>query len=344
MTRILQTAPVVVLALAACRGGAADTREVDAPRTVRAVAVAEEVVVRPIEATGTLGPKDEITLAFKIGGVIESVRVDEGESVGAGAVLASLDLREIDAAVARARASATDAERDLERTRRLYTDSVVPLAQLEDAEARSEVAAADLEGAQVNRRYAVIQAPADGVILRRRAEAGETVSPGTPVLELGSRKRGTVVRVGLADRDVVRVRIGDRATVQFDAYPDRVFEGEVREIAAAAEAGTGTFAVEIALADATGLSSGLVGRVEIEPRGGTAYSIVPIEALLEADGNGATVFALSPDGSTVERRAVRIAFLNGDRVAVANGLDGVRRVVTDGAAYLQDGEYVRVVQ
>ena len=69
---------------------------------------------------------------------------------------------------------------------------------------------------------------------------------------------------------------------------------------------------------------------------------MPIDAVLEADGSRATVFTLSADGTHAERRAVRIAFLAGDRVAVVSGLEGARSVVTDGAAYLDDGSAVRV--
>jgi hypothetical protein len=69
---------------------------------------------------------------------------------------------------------------------------------------------------------------------------------------------------------------------------------------------------------------------------------VPIESLLEADGSHATVFAVSADGRHAERRSVTIAFLIGDRVAVTSGLEGVATVVTDGAAYLDDGATLRI--
>jgi RND family efflux transporter MFP subunit len=313
------------------------------PLLVRAAPVVEEAVSPPVVATGTLGPKEEIALSFKIGGVIERMSVDAGETVRTGAVLAALDLREIEAAVARAQSAADKAERDLARAERLYADSVVTLAQLQDAETVAQVARADLDAARFNRRYAVIMAPAAGVILQRRAEPGETVAPGATILVLGSRTRGAVVRVGLADRDVVRIRSGDAAVVRFDALPDREFEGSVSEIAAAAEPGTGTYAVEVALPDAGALAAGLVGQVEIRPSARSRAVIVPIEAMLEADGDAATVFALSPDGAHAERRRVTVAFITGDRVALRAGLDGVAAVVTEGAAYLDDGAAVRVL-
>jgi len=334
----------VAVAQAACRPGGAQEVPAPEPVPVRVAPVTQETVTPSIAATGTLGPKEEIALSFKVGGIVESVAVDAGRSVAAGAVLARLDLREIDAAVTRARSAAEKAERDLARARRLYADSVVTLVQLQDAETGAEVARADLAAAQFNRRYAVITAPSSGVILRRSTEPGELVSPGTTVLVLGSRSRGSVVRAGLADRDVVRVRRGDSASVRFDAWPDREWKGRVTEIAAAADPGTGTYQVEVALGDVAGLSAGMVGRVEIAPSSGVRASVIPIEALLEADGDEATVYALAGDGRRAERRRVTVAWLVGDRVAVTNGLEGVSAVLTAGAAYVENGGLVQVVR
>src|SRR5439155_311494 len=85
--------------------------------------------------------------------------------------------------------------------------------------------------------------------------------------QLGSHARGVGVRAGLADRDVVRIRRGDRAVVRFDALPDRSFDGAVTEIAGAADPLTGTYRVEVTVPAAAGLASGLIGRVEIRPAG-----------------------------------------------------------------------------
>ncbi|MGH7529011.1 MAG: efflux RND transporter periplasmic adaptor subunit, partial [Gemmatimonadales bacterium] len=161
-----------------------------------------------------------------------------------------------------------------------------------------------------------------------------------PALVLGSAARGAVLRAGLADRDVVRVQVGDPAIVRFAALPDREFTGRVGEIAAAADPMTGTYRVEVRLPDATGLASGLVGQVEIHPRATRPVLLVPLEALLEADGNRGTVVVLV--GGRAERREVTIAFLAEDRVAIAAGLDSAAQVITEGAAYLRDGQAVEI--
>ncbi|HEY6571755.1 MAG TPA: HlyD family efflux transporter periplasmic adaptor subunit, partial [Candidatus Eisenbacteria bacterium] len=165
-------------------------------------------------------------------------------------------------------------------------------------------------------------------------------------LTLGSRARGQVLRVWLADRDVIRIRRGDPATVKFDAIPDRAFEGRVTEIAAAADPMTGTYRVEVALRGLEGaaasLASGLVGAVEIRPAADQLVALVPSESVLEADGSRGVVYTLAPDGRSAVRRAVTLSFLSGDHVAVAAGLEGATSVITDGAAYLDNGHPVEV--
>jgi RND family efflux transporter MFP subunit len=342
----LLTIALPLVTTAGCHAGGAQepAEQAQEPMPVRTAAVAFDSIARPILATGTFGPKDEVALSFKVGGVIERVDVDAGARVRGGQALASLDLREIDAALAKARSGAAKAERDLERLIRLYADSVATLSQLQDAETVAELARADLQAAAFHRDYAVIIAPADGVILARSAEAGETVSTGTPVLVLGSGARGGVLRVGLADRDAVRVRVGTVAAATFDALPGRTFSGRVTEVGASATTATGTYTIEIALAGAAELPAGLIGRATITSANGAMTAMVPVEAVLEADGNDAVVYVLSPDGTRAERRRVTVSMLDGDRVAVASGLEGATTVVTDGAGWLRDGSAVSVVR
>ena len=331
----------IVLVLAACSGASGKSLpERETAALVRVALVSEATITPSVVATGILGPKDEIALSFKIGGVIARVLVDPGARVSAGDTLAALDLSEIDAAVARAQSAADNADRDLARAKRLYADSVVTLSQLQDTETGATAAGAELETARFNRRYALIIAPATGVILGRDKEPGELVAPGVSVLTLGSSARGAVLRAGLADRDVVRVQLGDAAVVRFDALPDRQFAGRVSEIAAAADPMTGTYQVEVRLPEASGLASGLVGQVEIQPHATRPVLLVPLDALLEADNDRATLFVL--EQGRAARRVVTIAFLAGDRAALApgGGLAPGEQVITEGAAYLRDGERV----
>jgi multidrug efflux pump subunit AcrA (membrane-fusion protein) len=87
-----------------------------------------------------------------------------------------------------------------------------------------------------------------------------------------------------------------------------------------------------------------VGTVAIRPRAESEVTLVPVESVLEADGMAGTVYTLAADGAHAERRVVRIAFLAGERMAVRSGLEGVRTVVTEGAARLTAGDRVEVAR
>jgi multidrug efflux pump subunit AcrA (membrane-fusion protein) len=195
----------------------------------------------------------------------------------------------------------------------------------------------------VNRDYAVIVAPEDGLVLQRPGVAGANVAPGTPIVVLGGARRGRVLRAGLPDRDALRVRVGDSASVRFDALPSRSFRGAVTLVGRAADARTGTYTVEIGLRDADALPAGLVGHATIAVRGGAPATLVSVDALVEADADSATLYTVE-GGRAVTARAhrVRIAALHGDKVAVT-GIDAGARVITRGAPYVTPGAPVRIV-
>jgi RND family efflux transporter MFP subunit len=306
-----------------------------------------------IGVTGTLAGKEEVALAFKIGGVIARITVDPGQSVRAGQVLAELRPTEIAAQVASAQEGRRKAERDLARVTRLYADSVATLEQLQDARTALEVATNSTHVAQFNADYAVIRAPGDGVVLTRSAEPGQVVEPGKPVLSVRRNGRGMVVRLGLPDRDAVRVRIGDQADVRFDAIAGQHFAARVTERAASATPGSGDYAVEVTLSDAANtLPTGLVAHVELRPgmRSGIASAskvVVPLDALVDADADSAAVFVLRADGNSVSRRPLKLTdvaeALQTAQVPVVRGLDGTETVVTAGMSRLIDGAKVRVI-
>lgn len=333
---------VIVLA-AGCSGVSAD----DQPRVAEAIPVRVAPVIsaeyaEPVEATGTLTTRDELELSFKVGGIVARIVAQEGTFVRKGELLATLDLREINAHLEKARTGLNKAERDHARVRNLHQDSVATLEQLQDATSALEIARSDYSAVAFNQRYATIVAPSDGVVLRKFAESGEHIAQGAPVVLFGSLSSGSVVKVGVADRDVARVRRGDGAEVRFSAYPDRVFAGVVNEIPASANPLAGTYMIEVKLAQTPAIVTGLVGAVKIMPSLRGTVRMVPIEAVIEADGNRGHVFVLH--GDVARMVSVTIASIGDGQVAINGGLDAVTHVVTAGASYLSDGSKVKVTQ
>jgi multidrug efflux pump subunit AcrA (membrane-fusion protein) len=162
---------------------------------------------------------------------------------------------------------------------------------------------------------------------------------------LGAQDQGFIVRTGLADREIVQVRLGDAALVRLDALPDARLNGKVTEVASAADAASGMFRIEVTL-DPTELplKSGLVAKLTLVPASASAGSrvYVPIGAIVEGDGRRARLFVLERDRA--RRRDVEVAFIEGENVALATGVAAGEQVITDGAQYLEDGELVAIAQ
>jgi RND family efflux transporter MFP subunit len=329
-------------ALAAC-GNGTDPAATQGAAPVRVAVVESAPAIASLRAVGVLAPADEVRLAFKTGGVIRSIEVVQGEPVRSGQLLATLADDEIAAAVSQARAVADQAARDLERGRALLADEVATREQVEDLLTAHAVANAQLRSALFNAKHSRIEAPGDGVVLRRLAEPDEQVAAGQPVLVVGNTGGGWVVRAALSDRDVVRVLPGSAAEVVFDAFPDRRFVAKIIEIAAAADPQTGTYEMKLSI-DPQGARfvQGLVAKVVIADPDAENVVVVPVTSLLEADGRVATVFVVAESG-VAKRVSVQTGRLIGERVEVVAGLDLGDRVVTEGAAWLDDNEAVRVL-
>jgi multidrug efflux pump subunit AcrA (membrane-fusion protein) len=110
---------------------------------------------------------------------------------------------------------------------------------------------------------------------------------------------------------------------------------------------TATFEIEVEIApDGARFARGLVAKLSLALTGGgdgKARTMVPVAAIVEADGSSATVFVVDPRDSVARRKQVTVGPIVGDRVVVADGLTPGEQVITDGAAWLADGEPVLLV-
>jgi RND family efflux transporter MFP subunit len=192
-------------------------------------------------------------------------------------------------------------------------------------------------------QHSRIHAPDDGVILRRLVEEHEVIAPGYPVFIFGTTGKHWKIKAGLADRDYVRVHAGDTAVVTLDAYPGKSFSAVVSRLGEAANPLTGTYETELLLDDkGERLAAGFVANVEIFPSRAADHYLVPVEALVDADGSKGFVFVLT-DSSRVSKTEVEITGITGVWAAVNGSFPLPASVVTSGAAYLSDGEQVLVI-
>ncbi|MCB0555129.1 MAG: efflux RND transporter periplasmic adaptor subunit [Phaeodactylibacter sp.] len=340
-------------------------------RIVETAAVVPANYRETVFATGKLSLEEEAKLSFKTGGVIKQIYVAEGQSVRQGQLLAELDLAEISAQTQQARLGQQQAEinvenaklalklaeRDFKNAKGLYRDSVATLEQLQNAEvqldnARNQLQAAQkgvaMSGEQVgvadfNLKYSRINAPSNGIILKKLAEANELAGPGTPIFLFGSKDKAKVVRVNITDKDIIHVQLGNDAELHFDAYPGESFKGTVREMASMADPYTNTFEVEIEVAptDKT-LLSGFISSVQIYTSLTPNLMKIPIDALLGADKMKGEVFVV--DNGKAVKTPVNIFKIQGESLLIQRGLDSADRVVTSGVGYLEDQQPVMISQ
>jgi multidrug efflux system membrane fusion protein len=193
----------------------------------------------------------------------------------------------------------------------------------------------------------VITAPQDGRVLRKLVEERELVPPGAPVLVFGESGRGYVVRAALADREIVNVKRGDKGEIRMDAFPGQPMSGTVVEVASAADERSGMFPIEVIFdSPPPRLVSGLVARLRLAPTSDAPpLTYVPMAALVEGDGDRASVFVIEGTASSKAiRRAVKVAFITADSIALESGLEAGETVITDGSLFLENGEAVEVVR
>ncbi len=301
---------------------------------VSVISVAPSAAAGAIRASGLVGYKRETELSFNSPGVILSLLVDAGDSVTAGQQLASMRRTSVGSNPAEATQARENAERLLARNQALFEKGFVSQTAVDDARLA-------LERAQES---TLLTAPAAGVILRRSAEPAQMVNAGTPILVLGETSHGIVVRAAVASRAATRVTNGSAATVRVTGMPPR--PASVVRVAAKSDDATGAFEVEVRPDDPVGLRSGQVAEVEIVATGTSEAAlalIVPTLSLLDGRADQGIVFIVDSD-NIARRRSVQTAGIAREGVLVISGLAVGERVVAAGAAYVRDGEPVRIAQ
>ena len=308
---------------------------------VKVAAVTEHTQRQPIVASGIVAHKETSTLSFKIGGIVQSIFVDEGDHIQKGQLIAQLAQEEIHARVSQAQSGQDKAERDLQRIQKLYLDQVVTHEHFQNATTALDVAKAELQIAQFNQKHALIRAPDHGRVLRRFAERNELVSSGAPIVRIASNEKHSVLRVGIVDRDIIHINLGDTATVTFAPYPNHIFQATVSEIAEQAHPQTGTFEIELTLKESALLKSGFIGHTTIYPSVQVAHYRIPIDAVVEANESTATLYI--PDGDIARRVSVHPDDITNDHIVVHKTSNvTLTQVITEGTPYLQDRSLIHI--
>ncbi|MBI4290765.1 MAG: efflux RND transporter periplasmic adaptor subunit [Betaproteobacteria bacterium] len=311
-----------------------------------ATAVAEmRQVDQSYPAEGVVEAVKQSTLAAQIAGRIVELRVDAGQAVAKGQVLARIDEREAaqavaesEARIARAEADAANTRATYERTKRLVEQKFVSqaaldkaLADFESAQAQVSASRAGSRQAAAARTHTVIVAPFSGIVSTRHVELGEMASPGRPIVTLFDPKDLRVV-ASVPQARLAEIRAHASATIEFPSLQQRIKAAQVT-VLPSADARTHTTQVRAELPDALrGTYPGMFARVRFAT-GRVAKLLIPARAVVyRSEVAGAYVVG---EKGEVQFRQLRLGEPAGEEgIEVLAGVVRGERVALDPAAAL----------
>lgn len=324
------------------RGGAPPSA---AGRQAPAAAVPVEVadVVRTsistyIETNGALEAENEVDIVARVSGQLIELRAEEGMAVQKGQLLARIDDEAIRADQEAARVQLRDAELVYERARRLRASDLVSVQDYDQALAAFDSARAQVLSNEIQLRYARIEAPFSGRIVRRYVDFAEQLSVNTPVFRL-SDFDPLLCAVQVPERDLRKLSVGQPGYVTVESWPEEPFEARVLRVSPIVDAATGTIKVTLKVDASDRLRPGMFASVFIETDTRADALVIPRKALA-LDAINDTVY-VATDG-IAERREVELGYREGDMIEVASGLEAGERVVVVGQDGLTDGTPIQV--
>ena len=299
-----------------------------------------------ISSTGLLSTENEARYSFKIGGVIESININEGQFFKKGQLLATLKITEIDAQVAQANLGLEKAKRDYTRANNLYRDSVATLEQLQNSKTGLDIAQKTVDAVVFNKKYAYIYAGADGFVTKKLANEGEVINGGMSILAINETSGASdwVLKVGVTDKEWAAIEIGNKATVTLDAFSDKTFDATVFRKSQAADIGNSSFQIEIKISlGNTKPAVGMFGKANIITKHDENIMVIPYGSLIEADGNQGFVFT-TVGTNRVKRIPVTILKFDNDKVYLKDKLEGIENIVISNSAYLNEQSIIKIIQ
>ena len=344
---------LIALLLAGC---SSEVSPADDRRPVRAITLTPTPVAVEVELPGEVRPRVESRVGFQVGGRINSRRVEMGQRVKQGDVLATLDPADfkLSAVAAAAQLNAAQVDRDqqradMKRFEDLHRQGFISgaelerrRAQLDAAEARYAQAAALADVSSNQAAYATLRAPAAGLVSAIDAEVGQVVASGQ-----------SVVRLALAGDKEVAIAIPEVRLEQLRRVPDvRValwahqaeLKGRVREIAPIADSATRTYAARVTLLDPPAdVALGMTATVRFATPPSPPILAAPLTALLR-EGEATSVWRLDRQAMTVDKVPVTVGGVAGNTVILQSGVQPGEMIVTAGVHLLKPGQKVRLLE
>ncbi|MFI5183873.1 MAG: efflux RND transporter periplasmic adaptor subunit [Vicinamibacteria bacterium] len=342
-----------LLSSAACRGTAPAPASAAAasPATVTVVKARRGAISRSIVLPAVVRPLEQAVLYAKVAGYLKTIRVDRGDSVHEGDLLAEIESPELVADLTRQKAEVAVAEaayRRASEAQKKAPDLVMPQS-VDDAKGRLDMAEASLERTETLLSYTKIRAPLAGVVTKRSVDPGAFIPAATSGSVVASAALLTImdirtvrIQIPVPEPEVPLVAVGLPVAVAVDELPGHVFEGRVTRFAYALDEASKTMEAEAEVANPKSeLRPGMYARATIGMERKTEALLIPASALVPGKGQN---FVFTVADGKAKRLAVKIGFRDDANVQVLEGLAPDQSVVLAGANPPADGQPVTVVE
>ncbi|MEJ0086592.1 MAG: efflux RND transporter periplasmic adaptor subunit [Pseudomonadota bacterium] len=298
--------------------------------------VRSERVSQRLEALGNARANESVDISTKISNIVTAIRFRDGERVQRGQVLVQLDDAQARADVAAAQAVLTESESQYNRSRELMNTQALSKSNFDQLEGTLKANRARLGAATARLEDTVIRAPFSGRVGLRRVSVGTLISPGDVITTLDDT---SVIKLDFSvpENFLASLREGLSVRATAPAFPGRSFAGKVASIDSRVDVATRAVTVRALLANDDGaLKSGMFLNVSLA-NDERAALLIPEEALTpEAERQYVFVVA---DGKA-ERREVHIGGRQPGTVEIITGLEAGERVVVEGTQKIRDGSLV----
>lgn len=308
-----------------------------APVSVVAAAARTQPMRVGIEAIGTAGANEAVSITSKTSNIVTAIHFSDGQAVRAGQVLVELDSAQARADLAAAQADFTESEAQYNRSRDLVEQKLVSQSQFDQLQGTMKANQARVAAAQARLSDTVIRAPFSGRVGLRRVSMGSLISPGTVITTLDD--TSTIkVDFSVPDLYVGELRQGQAIIARTNAYPGREFRGTVATVDSRVDPASRAVTVRAHVPNSDGLlKPGMFLTVQLAQETRQAL-VVPEEALVPEQ---ARQFVYLMQGDTVAKREVRLGRREPGVVEIVDGLSSGDRVVVEGTLKLRDGAPVR---
>jgi membrane fusion protein (multidrug efflux system) len=338
------------LLAALCQSSAQSPAPSEPPAEVTLVRPSRGSITRSVNLPAELKAYQQATLCAKVAGYLKTINVDKGDSVKAGALIAEIEVPELTADLAKSKAELSVAELDFKRLSESQTkapDLVVPLT-VDNAEAKVEVAKANLERTETLLSFAKITAPFAGTITRRMVDPGAFI----PAATSGNAQGAAIVTIAdftkirvqtaVPEAEAPLIKVGQPAKIAIESLPEKKIEGKITRFSYALDEATKTMLAEIELDNPKlELRPGMyaMARVGVEQK--QDVLLLPNDAVL-TEKSGSSVFQVI-DGKT-KKTKVQTGFNDGTKTEIVSGLQPDQPVVIIGKKTFVDAQPVKVVE